>query len=312
MDFQTAPFTFVRAFGGRQTRASHTVDQLIAERAINLSRHPLWPILRPVLYRMFHYSQAVALADRIQPLSGWNAMEHVSALLSLDVTVRGIDNIPAPGSPASGCILAPNHPTGIADGIAIFDALKQRRPDMAIFANRDALRASPRLRDLIIPVEWRAGEKSHAKSRDTLESTARAFAEKKAVVLFPSGRIAYWTEGKLTERPWQPSVVALARRYGFPVIPVSISARNSGLFYLLSKYSTELRDMTVFHELLNKKGRAFSITIGRPIPPERLDADSSVAAARLQHHAIDVLPVDPDAEFPPSAGCTAMQIDAMK
>src|SRR5690606_30504181 len=128
-----------------------------------------------------------------------------------------------------------------------------RRPDFAIFANRDALRVNPRFRSHIIPVEWREAEKSHAKSRDTLEMTAKAFAAGKAIVLFPAGRIAYWHEDRLTERPWQPSVVAMARRYQVPIIPVNITARNSGLFYFLSKFSTELRDMTLFHELLNKK-----------------------------------------------------------
>jgi putative hemolysin len=169
---------------------------------------------------------------------------------------------------------------------------------MAIFANRDAVRAAAGFRDMIIPVEWRQGEKSHAKSRDTLEMTARAFAEQKAVVLFPAGRIAFWNEGRLTERPWQSSIVALARRYEFPVVPASMTARNSGLFYLLSKYSTELRDITVFHEFLNKKGRPFSIVVGKPIPPEALAGDPAEVTARLQQHTVSVLRGDPSATFP--------------
>ena len=47
-----------------------------------------------------------------------------------------------------------------------------------------------------------------------------------------------------------------------------MSARNSGLFYWLAKWSTELRDMTVFHELLNKKGDLFEFTIGNLIQPK--------------------------------------------
>lgn len=302
MDFRTAPSSFADAFangaasGVEICREEHIVDQLIAERATRLSRNPLWPFLRPVLYRLFHYRQAVAMADDIAPLSGHAAMAYISALLSLDISVSGKDNIP----PSGGFILAPTHPTGIADGIAVFDLLKGIRPDMAIFANRDALRAAPGFGDLIIPVEWRQGEKSHAKSRDTLEMTARAFLSKKAIVLFPSGRIAYWHEGHLTERPWQASVVSLARRYDFPVVPARITARNSGLFYFLSKYSTELRDMTVFHELLNKTGRAFSIIIGRQIPATALAGDANEVARQLQHHAVERLAADPDAVFEPA------------
>ena len=273
--------------------APHIVDQLIDERSTRLSRHPLWPLVRPTLLRFFHYRMALRMCDDIAGLPGFEALAYLSRLLDLKLTVTGADNIPASG----GFILAPSHPTGIADGIAIFDLLKDRRPDMAIFANRDAIRAAPGFRDVLIPVEWRQGEKSHAKSRDTLEETARAFAARKAIVLFPSGRIAYRHEGRLTERPWQNSVVALARRYSFPVVPVCMTARNSGLFYFLSRFSTELRDMTIFHEFLNKKGKPFEIVVGRPVPPDALAGDPAEVTARLQEHTVSRLRRDPDAVF---------------
>lgn len=274
-------------------QAPHIVDQLIAERTTHLSQNPLWPLARPLLYRFLHYRQAVVMADEIAQLSGWDAMAYISELLSLNISTRGTEHVPQ-----EGCfILAPTHPTGIADGVAIFDLMKSLRPDMAVFANRDALRVNARFRDLIIPVEWRPNEKSHAKSRDTLEMIGKAFTEEKAVVLFPAGRIAYWNKDKLTERPWQPSVVALARRYEVPIIPVNMVARNSGLFYLLSKYSAELRDMTLFHELLNKKGRGFDMTIGKPIAPDLLEGEQTEVAARLQDHTVVQLAEDPDAEY---------------
>lgn len=274
--------------------APHIIDQLIAERSLNLARNPVWPVARPLLMRLFQYRKAVRMADDIRDLSGHAAMEYLSQLLRLDLTVEGLANVPTSGA----FILAPSHPTGIADGIAVFDAFKQLRPDMAIFANRDAQRVAAGFRDIVIPVEWRAAEKSHAKGRDTLEMTARAFASKKMIVLFPSGRIAYWNEGKLTERPWQTSVVALARRYNCPVVPVNIRARNSGLFYFLSRFSTDLRDITVFHELLNKTGRVYRITVGQPIPAEALDGDAVAVTAQLQTHTVDTLTVDAQARFP--------------
>jgi putative hemolysin len=116
-------------------------------------------------------------------------------------------------------------------------------------------------------------------------------------VLFPAGRIAFWNEGKLTERPWQTSFVALARRYKFPVVPINISARNSGLFYFLSKHSTELRDMTLFRELLNKKGMKFTFHVGEPIAPEELDGDPAELTAKLQTFTVDTLKADPKAIF---------------
>lgn len=305
MDIHTSLAAFAEILGFRvirrdlQSQATpHVIDQLIAERTTHLSRHPLWPLARPLLYRYFHYREALRLADRIEPMSGMDALEHISRLLALEMKVTGLDNIPR-----EGCfILAPSHPTGIADGIAVYDLLKNIRPDFAIFANRDTFRVNPRFREVIIPVEWRVNEKSHAKSRDTLEMTARAFSQNKAIVLFPSGRIAYWHGDRLTERPWQTSIVALARRYDVPIVPVSMTARNSGLFYLLSRFSTELRDMTLFHELLNKKGFAYSIVIGRKIMPEEIEGDAAEIAARLQHHTVERLAADPLAEFGGGSG----------
>lgn len=296
MNLRQTPYSltsFVGQFLASGKPRDHIVDQLIAERATRLSRHPVWPALRPLIYRYFDYDLAVAMADEIAPLSGLEAFDFLSRLLDLCVEATGRENLPKTG----GFILAPSHPTGIADGIAIYELMKPVRTDLSFFANRDALRVAPGFRDVIIPVEWRQGEKTRSKSRDTLEMTARAFTGQRAVVLFPSGRIAYWNGGKLTERPWQASFVALARRYNVPVVPVHITARNSGLFYFLSKYSTEMRDMTIFHELLNKKRKPFSITVGKPVSSDLLGGDAAEVAALLQTHTVERLAADPEAAF---------------
>lgn len=291
-----------------QGRAGHIVDQLIAERGGKLVSHPLWPAMRPILYAALHYEAAVRLADTIARLSAEDAFRHLSELLKLDVSASGLDRIPRTG----GFLMVANHPTGIADGVAVYDLLKNVRPDMTFFANRDAIRVNPRFRDMIIPVEWRDTHKSREKTRETLELTNQAVEAAKATILFPSGRIAYWNEDRLTERPWKSSAVSFARRYGLPVVPVHVSARNSGLFYWLSKQSTELRDMTVFHELLNKKGRPFRFVIGKPITPDRLEGDSSAVTKALEDHTVHALGRDGNADFmaPAPAQISEKALDA--
>lgn len=273
----------------------HIVDQLIAERGEKLVSNPVWPVLRPFLYSAFHYRQAINLADALAGKSGFDAFAHLSDLLNLDIRVQHSDRIPSKG----GFLLVPNHPTGIADGVAIFDLLKAVRPDMMFFANRDAIRVNPRFSELVIPVEWRPEHKSRDKARETLVLTNRAVQEGKATVLFPSGRIAYWNEGKLTERPWKISAVSLARKHNLTVVPLHIVSRNSGLFYWLAKHSTELRDMTVFHELLNKKQQTFSFTVGHPIDPEALDGDPLEVTKALETHTVHHMAKDADAVFSP-------------
>jgi putative hemolysin len=170
-----------------------------------------------------------------------------------------------------------------------------------VFANRDAVRVNPRFAEMIIPVEWREEHKSKLKTRETLVLTNKAVEEGKVMVLFPSGRIAYWADGKLNERPWKTSAVGLSRKYNLPVLPIHIRARNSGLFYWLAKWSTELRDMTVFYELLNKKGNHFDFTVGQLIQPEALDGDVAEVTKALEHHTVMELAADEDAVFSPAA-----------
>ena len=274
---------------------THVVDQLIAERGEKLVSSWAWPLLKPLLYRILHYHDAVRMADEIATLSGTEAMDYVSDLLSLNLEVTGIDRVPETGA----FVLAANHPTGIADGVAVYDALRNVRSDISIFTNRDAHRVNPRLRDTLIPVEWREEFRDRTKTRETLQLSSQAFREQRAIVIFPSGRIAYWQDGGLNERPWLPSFVALARKYKVPVLPVHVRSRNSGLFYWFANWNTELRDMTVFHELLNKKGKTLQIHFGPMIPNEHLNGDTDSLTRRLQHHCVHVLAEDSDREFCP-------------
>lgn len=277
----------------RQLADRHIVDLLIAERGKLVMASPWWPFIRPVAHKFLRYKSAVEMADTIAQMEALDVFAHLSELLTLDVTTLGLDRVPSEGP----VVLVSNHPTGIADGVVLYDAIKSRRTDFAIFANRDAIRINPRLADMIIPVEWRADFKSREKSKETLKLASTAFTKERVVVLFPSGRLAYWNEGKLTERPWMTSALALARKNKAPIIPMHMGGRNSGLFYFLARVSTELRDMTVFNELLNKKNAKFRVHFGKPIRPERLEGDLGELTEQMRVHCSQTLATDPDAEF---------------
>lgn len=276
-----------------QGKPGHIVDTLIAERGERIVKNPLWPVMRPFLYALLRYGKAIEFADDVASMPGFQSFEYLSNVLQLDIAIANAERIPAAG----GFILVSNHPTGIADGVAIFDLLKERRPDMMIFANRDAIRVNPRFAEMIIPVEWREEYKSKLKARETLVLTNKTVEDGKVMVLFPSGRIAYWADGKLNERPWKTSAVGLARKYNMPILPIHMRARNSGLFYWFAKWSTELRDMTVFYELLNKKGDRFDFTIGQMIQPDQLEGDAAEVTKALEHHTVFELAANGDAKF---------------
>jgi putative hemolysin len=279
----------------RAVPAKHIVDVLIEERAPRLAASALWPLAKAGLYPLLGYAKARALADAIAPMSGAEAFEFVSRLLGLAVEAYGLARLPARGR----LVLICDHPTGIADGVAVYDAVKQVRPDICFFANADAFRICPGIGDRVVPVEWVEAKRTRERTRLTLQRAREAFEAERAVVIFPSGRLARRGRGgALEEEPWASSALSLARRYEAPVAPMHLEGPDSALFHLFDRFSGELRDITLFHELLNKRGRLFRLCIGPLIAPERLDPDAAAATEALKAYITGVLPSDPDRVLP--------------
>ena len=253
----------------------HIVDVLIEERAAGLIARPLlWRLLRPTILPILGYRQAIEAVDHSAQLSGLEIFHYVSDRIRMNVLTEGMENIPRKG----GAIIMPNHPAGIADGIAVFDALKEIREDVIFFANRDGIRAAPGLSDIIIPVEWVDEKRTHGRRKETVKSMIRAFRDERLVIIFPSGRLAQPTLGGLKERPWQSTAMNLALKYDFPVIPMHVHGRNSWVYYLFYFLHQELRDMTLFRELFNKSGQTYRITVG----------ESFNSRERLEHYENDL------------------------
>ncbi len=272
----------------------HICDVLIAERAPRLTRSAFWPVARPLLYKLLNYRHAVRMADAVRPLSGAEALDYMSDLLDLKVSVMNPDRIPATGR----CIVVANHPTGIADGIAVFDAIRARRADAVFFANADALRVSPRLGETVIPVEWVVEKRTREKTRATLQAAKAAFEAERCLVMFPAGRLARVAkDGSVTDPAWAPTATSLARKYGAPIVPIHVAGPESRLFHWFDRISPELRDITLFHELLNKRRGRFYLKVGKPIPPARIDIDAARATYSLKAFTERVLPSQPDADF---------------
>lgn len=278
----------------RTGRHDHIVDILIAERAPGLAASPAWPVARPLLYALLDYAKAVRMADAIAPLPGRAALDHVSDLLALKVSAAGLERAPASGRLVAIC----NHPTGIADGVAVFDALKPIRPDICFYANADAHRVAPRFGEVLIPVEWVEARRTREKTRQTLALTREAMEAERCLTIFPAGKLARrQPDGRLAESDWMPSAVSIARKYDAPVLPIHVDGPWSTLFHFFHGFSGELRDITLFHELLNKRGRAFRLVVGQPIPPAALDGDPAEVTQRLKRHVEHGLAADPDRAF---------------
>ncbi|MDO6731430.1 1-acyl-sn-glycerol-3-phosphate acyltransferase [Marinovum sp. 2_MG-2023] len=255
------------------------IDPLIQERANWLFEDRIAARLaRPLLDRLLSYDATVALATKMADLPSEQIMDHVGRLLAKKVEVTGLDNLPASGA----ALIVANHPTGIADGIVLHRILATRRSDTYFFANQDILRVLPQMEDMIAPVEWRLEKRSHAKTRATMAYTRKAVEAGRLGVIFPSGRLAKRRGFRLYERPWMSSSVTIARKFDLPVIPIRMEARNSALFYLFDAIHPTLRDITLFHETLNKADQRFRIHVGAPIAAADIPARPEHGIAMLR------------------------------
>ena len=247
------------------------LDPLIEERAPWLfADHPGRRTLREALMGVLGYERTLELGRLYRDWPTDHIMRHVAGLLARNVEVTGLENIPRNG-PA---LIVANHPTGIADGIMLHHAIWPLRPDLFIYANSDILRLLPQFGSLIAPVEWRPEKRTRAKTRETMEYTRKAIEDGRLGVIFPSGRLAKRRGLRLHERDWMPSAAMIARKYDLPVIPVNIRARNSALFYLFDRIHPTLRDITLFHETLNKDRQPYRLTVGEPVSASALPAKS--------------------------------------
>ena len=238
------------------------LDPLIHERAPWLFRPTLaakaaWVVLG----RLLAYERSVEIGTHYVDLPVPDIMADLARRIARRVTVAGLGNVPATGE----ALIVANHPTGIADGIILHDALLARRSDAFYYANSDILRVLPQFSDVVVPVEWREDRRSVSKTRETMSLTRKAFEAERLGVIFPAGRLAKRRGLSLHERPWMASAAMIARKFALPVIPVHIRARNSAMFYAFDAVHPTLRDITLFHETLNKDVQPYHVTVGRPL-----------------------------------------------
>ena len=261
------------------------IDEIIAERAPWYFEAGVpQSVMRLCLNGLLDYKNTVELANTLVNNSAEQIFTDIGCQLSKNVQVSGIQNIPSHGPALIVC----NHPTGIADGLILHNVLLARRDDVYFFANRDITRVFPQMESMIAPVEWRPEKRRHTDMRHLMQYVRDAKAEGKLGIIFPSGRLAKRVGLNLVERPWMASAAMIARKFKLPVVPVHISARNSLLFYLFDLIHPTLRDITLFHETLNKDKFPFDIHIGKAVGWSELDPKSDIAIEQLKKRTLEL------------------------
>ena len=158
-----------------------------------------------------------------------------------------------------------NHPLGGIDGVLLLKLLIEKRTDYKIIANFLLHRVAP-LKPYVMPVNPFETRKDVKSSMAGVKSALLHLREGKPLGIFPAGEVSTYKDGKLNvDKPWEEGAVKLIKKANVPVIPVYFHAKNSRLFYFLSKFSDTLRTAKLPSEVMKQGGRVIKIRIGKPI-----------------------------------------------
>ncbi|MFD1017202.1 GNAT family N-acyltransferase [Winogradskyella rapida] len=162
-------------------------------------------------------------------------------------------------------ITVSNHPLGGIDGILLLKLMMEQRSDFKIIANFLLHRIAP-LKPYIMPVNPFEDRKDVKSSITGFKNSILHLRAGHPLGVFPAGEVSTYRDGKLVvDKEWEPSAMKLIQKAEVPVVPIYFHAKNSRLFYRLSKISDTLRTAKLPSEVLTQKRRVIKVRIGRPI-----------------------------------------------
>ncbi|MDA8874242.1 lysophospholipid acyltransferase family protein [Winogradskyella sp.] len=162
-------------------------------------------------------------------------------------------------------ITVSNHPLGGIDGILLLKLMIEQRSDFKIIANFLLHRIEP-LKPYIMPVNPFEDRKDAASSISGFKNAIMHLRDGHPLGVFPAGEVSTYRDGKLVvDKPWEDAAMKLIQKAEVPVVPIYFHAKNSRLFYRLSKISDTLRTAKLPSELLTQKRRVIKVRIGKQI-----------------------------------------------
>lgn len=162
-------------------------------------------------------------------------------------------------------ITVSNHPLGGIDGILLLKLMLEQRSDFKIIGNFLLHRIEP-LKPYIMPVNPFEDRKDVKSSVAGFKNSLLHLKDGKPLGIFPAGEVSTYKDGKLVvDKPWEEAAMKLVQKAQVPVVPIYFHAKNSKLFYQLSKISDTFRTAKLPSELLTQKRRTIKVRIGRPI-----------------------------------------------
>ena len=203
----------------------------------------------------------------------YTGVEFASHILKdLDVSYRVHFSGKRP-APDGRYIFVSNHPLGGLDGMILISYIGSSFGDVKFIVN-DLLMYIRPLAPVFVPVN-KYGRMRHDNTRMFQET----FDSDSQILYFPAGLCSRLIKGKVTDLDWKKTFVTKAIESRRDIIPMFFSGENSRRFYRLANLRKKLgikvniETFLLPDEMFRKKGSAFDLYIGEPIPYTTLTGD---------------------------------------
>lgn len=181
--------------------------------------------------------------------------------IKFDIPEEDLKRLPKEGP----YITISNHPLGGIDGILLLKLMLEQRTDFKIIANFLLHRVAP-LKPYVMPVNPFENKKDLQSSVTGFKNAIKHLRDGHPLGIFPAGEVSTYKDDKLlVDKPWEIAAIKLIKKAEVPVVPIYFHAKNSRLFYQLSRISDTLRTAKLPSELLTQKHRIINVRIGNPI-----------------------------------------------
>ncbi|WP_350284521.1 lysophospholipid acyltransferase family protein [uncultured Croceitalea sp.] len=201
--------------------------------------------------------------DNNKELGGRDFLDAILDYYEIDFEIPEEDfkRLPKDGS----FITISNHPLGGIDGVLLLKLMLDQREDFKIIANFLLHRIEP-MKQFIMPVNPFENHKDAKSSIAGFKNAIQHIRDGHPLGLFPAGEVSTYRDGKLVvDKPWEEAALKLIRKAEVPVVPIYFHAKNSRLFYRLSKMNDVFRTAKLPSEVTSQRRRPIKVRIGQPI-----------------------------------------------
>ena len=228
-----------------------------------------YPIVSAVM-RLAKINKVNDLYDKIKDLEGQEFFDKLLGELNVKYLAfqEDLAKIPKTGP----FILVSNHPLGALDGVIMCKILTEIRPDFKVMGNFLLTKIKP-MEPYVISVNPFEKRKEAYSSMSGMREALKHLSDGGCLGIFPAGEVSNKNNeyNEILDKEWQEPALKLIKKAQVPVVPMYFHAKNSKLFYNVSKIHPDLQTLLLPSEMVNKREKPIKIRIGRPVTPKILN-----------------------------------------